>query len=194
MENKFEKIETPTFNFKWHSTVQFVKLVYATSFWETKVTKIENLLSETKAVLTTELASANRIARWHSACAYRDRAFYIIGGFCNNALQTGYRFLFGNGALCTNIVQKFDLTSNEFEDAPDLNEARNSPGSFEIDGRIYAVGGADGTTTRMLDSIEYLKVLNGATAWEIFTLHHMTSRYAPMVCPIDKRQFLIAGG
>ena len=114
IENKFEKIETPAFNFEEHSTVQFGKLVYATSWYETKVTKIENLLRETKTVLTTELASANRIARWHSACTYRDRAFYIIGGFSQTSFGTGLSYFFKGTSGCTKIVQKFDLTSNEF--------------------------------------------------------------------------------
>ena len=67
-----------------------------------------------------------------------------------------------------------------------------------MNGKIYAVGGSNGTGGVVggapLDSIESLNVLNGATAWEIFTLTCMSARYAPMVSPIDDRNFLIAGG
>ena len=67
-----------------------------------------------------------------------------------------------------------------------------------MNGKIYAVGGKNSrggmATGAPIASIEFLNVLNGATVWEIFTLHEVTARFAPMLGPIDDNRFLVAGG
>ena len=60
---------------------------------------------------------------------------------------------------CLNSVNRFELATNQFSVAPNLNERRRDLGSLEFDGCIYAIGGHCGKGEEVLASIERLNVL-----------------------------------
>ena len=99
----FEKFETPEFDFSKHSTVQVGQDLYATSFDTMQVTLIQNLLSKSKAVQTTALTSHYEKRLDHTACIYKDEAFFVIGGACG----------FWNSSPC-NSTYRFDFKTSRF--------------------------------------------------------------------------------
>lgn len=103
LNRKFERVQIPEFNFQNHSVIQIDSAVYATSFYETLVSRIDNLLSQTANVKIKTLCSLNQISLEHSACAFQDKAIFVIGG------STGY--LLGSTKSC---VHRYDLESNSY--------------------------------------------------------------------------------
>ena len=133
LKREFNKISIPAFNFVLHETVQIGDIIFATSHNEVKVTKIENLLSKNDEVKTTALASLYQYRASHSTCTYMNKSLFVAGG-------TSGAF-FGS---CLSAVNRFDFETNQFHDAPPLNEPRMFFGTFELNGSVYAVGGYSG--------------------------------------------------
>ena len=55
-------------------------------------------------------------------------------------------------------VHRFDLSNDQFVDAPNLNQARYGGSACELDGLIYAFWGKAGKFNNYLGSIEMLDV------------------------------------
>ena len=91
-------------------------------------------------------------------------------------------------------VHRFDLSNDQFVDAPCLNQARYGGSACELDGLIYAFWGKSGKFNNYLSTIEKLDVASQAKKWQILELNFISSRARPMVCPIQQNTIIIAGG
>ena len=159
LNRSFEKVETPKFDFSNHTTVQIARRVYATSYYDMKVTRVDHLLSAGQEIELTYLNMLNETRNFHTACAFRDKALFFIGG------RSGVL----GGPISS--VHRFDLMTLQFSEEPELNQARTAAASCILNGKLYAIGG---WCSGQLDSIEQLDVASQAKAWQIIVIPSMS--------------------
>ena len=123
----------------------------------------------------------NRERLWHTACAWKDEAIYVIGGVTGRAL-IGDKF--------HRNVYRLDLAKKVFTEAPSLNLGRCHASSCEANGKIYAFAGKHEKDDTK--SMERLNIAEGARNWEMFSIHF--SFHCPMVCALNENHVLITSG
>ena len=94
--------------------------------------------------MTTALAALYKESYSHSACAFKGKAFFIIGGADYNHMKPISR------------VVRYNRETDDFTNFPFLKIARSHAGSCELDGKLYVIAGHDGKD--WLGSIERLDV------------------------------------
>ena len=119
--------------------------VYMTAFSNMQVTK---LIGPT---FPEQKACFYRRRDYHTACAYRDRSIYFIGGTDEH----------GN---IQNSVLRYDIASNSFSTAPSMIAKRTNASSCELNGWLYAVCGTT-EGNQELETVERLDVASNAQQW-----------------------------
>ena len=91
-------------------------------------------------------------------------------------------------------VYCFRIDLNQFREAPNLNKKRQGLASCELNGKIYAFAGWEGTKNGSVSSIERLNVQSGASSWELFNYNDIIGVEQPIMSSLSSCQILIAGG
>ena len=165
LNRKYEKIETPLFNFRNHTTVQIEDDIFAISFEKLEVTKIEDLLQQLKGLQTTTLGSLNKERFGHTSCHSLGKSIFMIGGYgLSERPVLGKRY--------HSTAYRFDIATGRFIVAPSLNQARYLAASCALNEKLYVIAGSDGKNS--LSSIELLDISRKKTKWRIFTLPALT--------------------
>lgn len=99
----------------------------------------------------------------------------------------------GENVLATQPdVPILDLETQEFSKGPDLNQARARHSTTILGGSIYVVGG-DGALG-YLSTIEKLNIKEKWERWMTINLKGFTFRHRPLVCNLNRTDFVVAGG
>ena len=159
LTNRFDKyvrqvkIDQQEFNYKlkYCSTVQVAGDVYQTAFSNMQVIKLIGSSLPEQINIPEPKACFNRRLDYHTACAYRDRSIYFIGGT-------------GDHGYIQNSVIRYDIASNSFRTAPSLKAKRTNASSCELNGWIYAVCGTT-EGNQELETVERLDVASNAQQW-----------------------------
>ena len=110
---------------------------------------------------------------------YKQRWMYIISGW--NGIND-----FVDSVHC------FDLHTNQSQQAPSLNIARNRHSATIVNGNIYVVGGS--ANRGCMNTIERLDIARNSQFWTIFTIEGLSARCRAMASRLNDTELVIAGG